>query len=150
MAGTKDVSEITELIKEYLEAYQHRDIVKLGNVVANDDNFMAFGTDEGEVWDGWEEFKTASEQLFGAMEEIHWDRDKKPMIHFSRDGNVAWFAEELAGNFVTGGEKHSCDMRISGVAEKRDGEWLIVQFHRSVAAEEHVVPYLETHGVRFD
>ncbi len=150
MAGTKDVGEITELIKDYFEAYQHRDIEALASVVANDENFMAFGTDQGEFWDGWEEFKTASEKLFGAMEEIHWERENEPKIHFSRDGNVGWFAEEMCGHFVTGGEKHSCSVRISGVAEKRDGEWKIVEFHRSVAAEEHVVPYLETHGVRFD
>jgi uncharacterized protein (TIGR02246 family) len=150
MAGEKDAGEIVTLIKDYLDAYQHRDIEALASVVVNDDNFIAFGTDQGELWQGWEEFKTASEQLFGAMEEINWERSKKPMIHFSREGHVAWFVEELEGVFVTGGEDHECDIRISGVAEKRGDEWLIVQFHRSVACEEHVVPYLETHGVRFD
>lgn len=150
MPDSKDISEITELIKDYFDAYRHRDINALAGVVANDDDFIAFGTDEGETWEGFEEFKSASEQLFGAMEEISWERSKKPWIHFSRDGNVSWFAEKLGGKFVTGGEDHECDLRISGVAEKRDGDWTIVQFHRSVACEEHVVPYLETHGVRFD
>ena len=150
MAGTKDISEINELINDYLEAYRHRDINALEGVVSNDDNFIAFGTDAGEIWEGWAEFKTASEQLFGAMEEIQWDRSGKPMVHFSHDGSVAWFVEELSANFVTGGEEHSCNVRISGVAEKRESEWKIVQFHRSVPAEDHVVPYLETHGVRFD
>ncbi|MFH1829345.1 MAG: nuclear transport factor 2 family protein [Pseudomonadota bacterium] len=144
------VNEITALIKSYLDAYQHRDIDALAAVVANDDKFVAFGTDESEVWLGWEEFKSASEKLFGAMDEIHWDREKTQRINFSRDGNTAWFVEELTGNFLTGGEKHTCDFRFSCVCEKRDGSWKIVQFHRSVPAEEHAVPYLETHGVRFD
>ncbi len=150
MAGQTNVNEITALINSYLNAYQHRDINALAAVVATDDKFVALGTDESEVWMGWEEFKTAAEKLFGAMDEIHWEREKTQKINFSRDGNVAWFIEELTGNFVTAGEKHSCDFRFSGVCEKRDGSWKIVQFHRSVPAEEHAVPYLEIHGVRFD
>jgi uncharacterized protein (TIGR02246 family) len=150
MSGMYDVTEIASLIKSYLDAYQHRDIEALASVMATDKNFLGFGTDEGEVWLGWEEYKSSTEKLFGAMEEIHWVMEQEPTVRFSRDGNVAWFTEELTGNFVTTGEKHVCDFRFSGVCEKRNGSWKIVQFHRSVPAEEHAVPYLEIHGVRFD
>lgn len=150
MAGTNDTDAIRELVNEFLEAYQHRDIDALAGVVSNSKDFFAFGTDQGETWIGWEELKTASEQLFGAMEEIHWDREQESRIHFSKAGDVAWFAEEFTGCFVTAGEKHDCEVRITGVVEKRAGDWKIVQFHRSVTPEDHAVPYLETHGVRFD
>lgn len=150
MAGANDVTAISEVIQDFLDAYQHRDIESLGEAVANDDRFMAFGTDEGEVWHGWTTFRSAAEKLFGAMEEIHWERAKSPLITVSRDGGAAWFAEEMKGLFVTAGEKHECRFRLTGVAEKRDGAWKIVQFHRSVPTEGHAVPYLETHGVRFD
>jgi ketosteroid isomerase-like protein len=150
MASTNDVARINEIIKDFLDAYQHRDIEALGAAVANDEQFIAFGTDEGEIWHGWTSFKSAAEKLFGAMEEIHWERGKTPFVNFSRDGSVAWFAEELEGCFVTFGEKHACKFRFSGVAERKNDGWKIVQFHRSVPVEDHAVPYLETHGVRFD
>lgn len=150
MAGANERDQVSEVITNFLDAYQHRDIEALGETVANDETFIAFGTDEGEIWHGWISFKSAAEKLFGAMEEIHWEREKTHYMNFSRDGNVAWFAEELRGNFVTAGEKHSCLFRFSGVAEKDEDGWKLVQFHRSVPVEDHAVPYLETHGVRFD
>jgi len=144
-----DTQAVKQLIDRYMEAYAHRNIEALSGTVAKDAEFIAYGTDESESWHGWEVYKGATEKLFGAIEEIHWDR-KEPHIRFSKDGKVAWFAEQLHGKFVISGEKHDCDFRLTGIAENQNGNWVIVQFHRSVPAHPHAVPYLEIHGVRFD
>ncbi len=149
MAENYNTKDVTDLINRYLEAYQRRDISALGDVVARDANFVAFGSDEGETWYGWDKFRTAAEQLFAFAREIHWNRGT-PRVTFSRDGNCAWFAEEMTGNFLTGEGKHECKFRLSGIAEKRGGQWVLVQFHRSVPTKEYAVPYLGMHGVRFD
>jgi uncharacterized protein (TIGR02246 family) len=149
MAERQDAQEVKSLIDRYCDAYRHRDIDSLSDVIANDPQFVAFGSDEGETWLGWEEFRSASEKLFGAIRELHWNRGT-PVIRFSRDGTVAWFTEELSACYVSANEKGECSFRFSGVAEKRSGGWVFVQFHRSVPVKGYAVPYLETHGVRFD
>lgn len=144
-----DVQGVKAVIDRYLESYRKRDINLLGKAVAADERFVAYGTDKSESWHGWESFHSVVGKLFDALEEIHWKRGETT-INFSQDGNVAWFAEELAGDFVTGGQRHHCEFRLTGVAERRAGNWVIVQFHRSVPEKEYAVPYLDTHGVRFD
>ncbi len=144
-----DTQAVKQLIDKYMEAYTQRSIDALGETVSKDAEFIAYGTDEGEAWHGWEDYKNCTEKLFGAIKELHWERGE-PHLRFSKDGNVCWFAEKLSGKFVTGGEEHECAFRITGIAEMQGGRWVIVQFHRSVPAHPHAVPYLETHGVRFD
>ncbi|MFA4875605.1 MAG: nuclear transport factor 2 family protein [bacterium] len=149
MAGKFDAQEIINIVNSYLDAYQHRNIDALGNLVAKDESFTAYGSDEGESWYGWNQFKIAAEKLFGAVEEVHWTRGE-PRVTFSRDGSCAWFAEELTGKFIAEGKKHESKFRLTGIVENRGGQWVMVQFHRSVPVKGYVVPYLETHGVRFD
>lgn len=149
MAEQYNTNDVAQLIDRYMKAYETRNVDVLAQTVSRDADFVAYGTDQGEVWHGWEMYLGATEKLFGALDDIRWQRGK-PTIRFSKDGNVAWFAEELNGKFLTGGEEHGCDLRITGIAEKRGGQWTIVQFHRSVPFTPHAVPYLETHGVRFD
>jgi len=144
-----DVAGVTALINSYMEAYNNRNIEALSDLVANDDTLVGFGTDKGESWVGWNTYRNVTEKQFAAIDEIHWDR-QKPMLHFSSDGNVAWFSEEFGGKFQCAGEEHTCAFRMTGVVEKRQAKWVIVQFHRSCPVEEFAVPYLETHGVRFD
>lgn len=140
---------IKELIDRYLDAYNARDIDALTTAVATDETLIVYGTDEGENWYGWKAFSRVTEKLFHAVEEIFWERGE-PKVFFSTDGNIAWFAEELVGRFMALGVEHRSPIRFSGVAENRDGEWKIVHIHRSVAVEGVTVPYLESHGVRFD
>lgn len=150
MAENYNANEIVEIVNRYLEAYRRRDIDELGNLVARDANFTAYGTDEGESWHGWENFKKSTEKLFKAVKELHWDRGKT-RVTFSRDGTCAWFSEEHTGHFLTAdGKKHTRNFRLTGVSEKRGGQWVLVQFHRSAPIKGFAVPYLETHGVRFD
>ncbi|MBN1282509.1 MAG: nuclear transport factor 2 family protein [Proteobacteria bacterium] len=149
MAAQYNTNDVSQLIDRFMKAYESRNIDLLAQTVARDADFVAYGTDEGEYWHGWESYRSATEKLFGALDEIHWKRGT-PMIRFSTDGKVAWFAEDLHGKFLTGGETHECNLRLTGIAENRNGQWTIVQFHRSVPFHPHAVPYLETHGVRFD
>jgi ketosteroid isomerase-like protein len=145
----RDMQGMEKLLDDFLAAYCSRNIEKVADLVANDENFVAYGTDQGEDWYGWNSFRNVTEKLFTAIVEMDWKRGKTK-INFSGDGSVAWFAEELAGTFKSPTDEHKCSFRMSGVAERRADGWVIVQFHRSVPVDEYAVPYLETHGVRFD
>jgi ketosteroid isomerase-like protein len=58
-------------------------------------------------------------------------------IHLSRSGDVAWFSAILDDCGEYKGES-GCweDTRWTGVLEKRDGRWVIVQMHFSFAADK--------------
>lgn len=144
-----DQQAVRQLLDTYLEAYRTRDIDLLGTVVAQDEQFVAFGTDRNETWHGWLAFREHLGQLFNAVQSIDWGRGNTT-VRFSKEGTVSWFTEELSGDFVVADQKHQCTFRLSGVAELRDDAWKLVQFHRSCATPEFAVPYLNTHGVRFD
>jgi uncharacterized protein (TIGR02246 family) len=145
----QDMKGVSEVIDRYLQAYAHRDINALSTTLAQDSETLGFGTDEGEFWKGWTTIRNVMEKQFGAIREINWKRGQS-QIRFSRDGNVAWFAEEMGGDFLSGSKKTTCAIRFTAVLERRANQWVIVQFHRSVPVEGFAVPYLEKHGVRFD
>jgi len=131
----RDVQGVKQTLDKYFE------------VLANDEDLVALGTDEEEVWLGWDSVRNAKERQFEAIDECCWKRGETS-IHFSRCENVAWFAEEKEGFFVVKEQHVKCDFRFTGVVENRDGRWVIAQFHRSCPVKEYAVPYLETHGAR--
>jgi uncharacterized protein (TIGR02246 family) len=145
----RDVEGVREIINRYLGAYVERNMEAMETTMAHDDTMLGIGTDENEYWQGWNAIKAAKEKQLRALTETNFRRGTT-LINFSTDGNVAWFAEELMGDFCVGEEKTTCHLRFTGVVEKRDGKWTIVQFHRSMPVKGYAVPYLETHGVRFD
>lgn len=146
----QDTKAVSEVIDRYLQAYVKRDVELLGTTLAQENETIGFGTDQGEYWKGWTTIRNVAEKQFAAFVEVDWKRGK-PNYRYSRDGKVAWYCEEMAGEFMSaGGTKTECDIRFSAVLENRNGNWLITQFHRSVPVETHAVPYLETHGVMFD
>ena len=142
-----DIQGVKQTLDKYFEAYTKRDIQLMSQVLANDEALFALGTDEEEVWRGWDDVRDAKERQFEAIDECYWKRGETT-INFSRRGNVAWFAEEKEGSFVIKEQRLKCDFRFTGVLENRDGRWVITQFHRSCPVKEYAVPYLETHGAR--
>ena len=58
-------------------------------------------------------------------------------IHFSRSGDVAWYSATLDDVVEFDGKRGGAeDIRWTGVLEKRDGTWVIVQMHASLAADK--------------
>ena len=58
----------------------------------------------------------------------------------SRD--VAWFSEVADWDLTAEGKPvHIAGSRITGVLEKRQGNWLIVQFHTSVPVATQAAQY---------
>lgn len=142
-----DVQGVKRTLDKYFEAFTKRDTELISQVLSNDENLFALGTDEEEVWRGWDSVRNAKEKQFEAITECQWERGETT-INFSHSGNVAWFAEEKEGSFVVKDQHIKRDFRFTGVVEQRDGRWVIVQFHRSCPVKECAVPYLETHGTR--
>jgi ketosteroid isomerase-like protein len=112
-----------------------KDFGLLYSVIAADADFLEVHPD-GKVVKGIEEFKKA-EAFWGSpdFKAVRYEvRDLK--IKLSRSGDVAWFAGILDDINEWKGRPASWeDTRWTGVLEKRDGRWVMVQQHFSFAAK---------------
>jgi ketosteroid isomerase-like protein len=109
----------------------NKDIDLLYSVIANDTNYIEVDPND-RVIKGFQDFKKAedfwmSDDFKAIRHEI---RDLT--INFSKSGNVAWFFCMLDDiNEWKGQPANWENARWTGVLEKRNGNWIIVQMHFS-------------------
>ncbi len=112
-----------------------KDINLLYSVIANDDDYVE--VDPGDrIVKGFSDFKNAEDFWMSPdFKAIRYEiRDLK--ITFSKSGDVAWFFCRLDDiNEWKGSPANWENTRWTGVLEKRDGRWEIVQMHFSFAGE---------------
>ena len=114
-----------------------KDRARLESIIAHDAEFFMFqprGDDTIVGWDAFVElFDFWMDPRFKATHfELHGLR-----INFSRSGDVAWFSTILDDYGEWEGRSTSWeDTRWTGVLEKRDGTWVIVQMHFSFASKQ--------------
>lgn len=115
--------------------FKDKDFDLLFSVVANDSNYLSVRP-TGNVLKGYDEFVESAE-IFKNPEFTYVRHELKDLtINFSRSGDVAWFYCVLDDINDWGGQPANWEnTRWTGVVEKRDGEWAIVQQHFSFAAE---------------
>lgn len=101
---------------------------------------ILIGTDKAEHYYGWEEMKASIEAQLALETPKLSSRNRNIII--SEGGNMAAYTELIDFSFEMNGETMSIkDVRSSGVIQKIDGEWKIVQVHTSIGSEEQVVEY---------
>ena len=91
-----------------------------------------FGTDGDEQLVGFEAILKAMKTQFDELESILINISDQN-IKINKAGNTAWFSQILNYNFIYQDENMSFEgIRFTGVLEKRDGKWVLVQGHLSV------------------
>lgn len=112
-----------------------KDINSLYGIIANDSNYLEVSP-EGKVTKGFEEFRK--------NEQIWMNPDFKAIrynitdltINFSESGETAWFFCMLDDINEWKGQPASWkNTRWTGILEKRDNKWIMVQMHFSFADE---------------
>jgi ketosteroid isomerase-like protein len=114
---------------------KNKDFDLLYSIIANDPDYLEVDPEPGLIR-GFEEFK--KNELTWASPDfkaIRYDiRDLK--IDLSEQGNVAWFYCILDDiNEWKGQPACWMNTRWTGVLEKRDGKWIMVQMHFSFAKD---------------
>ena len=105
--------------------------------LAQDADFFIFHPDSQSTVTGFEAFREMTEKVFMDEKFRATGYEIKEMkINLSRSGATAWFAGRLDdfGEY-DGGSYAWVDTRWTGVLEKRDGRWVIVQMHFSFASD---------------
>lgn len=131
--------EISQLLDNLLVATESGDFEMIAKIWLPSEDALLIGTDSGEKLDGWEEISTAIKKQFGTLEEMLISiTDQTIWIH--EDASVAWFFEELNYNFVFEEKAMTFEgIRFTGIMQKVDGKWRLVQQHLSIPAEPEMV-----------
>ena len=135
-AGQSEFERIERSVRDCIGWAKTKDFRLLNSVIANDADFLEVHPD-GAVVKGFDDFKKA-ETFWGSpdFKAVRYEiRDLK--IKLSKSGDVAWFFCILDDiNEWKGQPANWENTRWTGVLEKRDGRWVIVQQHFSFAAKD--------------
>jgi len=126
---------IEQKIRNTIEWGFGKDTTLLYSIIANDEDFLEVHPDD-RVVKGITEFRKAEkfwlDPRFKVKECKIWDLK----IHLSKDGTVAWFFCRLNDIGEWDGQPTGWEnTRWTGVLEKREGQWRMVQQHFSFAQE---------------
>ena len=129
-------AQVQSVLEQVVQANESEDMALMAKITAQDGDIVQFGSAEGYRLVGWEAFKKAMEQQFADIEKMKISvRDQVITVHHS--GSVAWFSEIMDLNCLMQDKPVSLEgVRYTGVMEKRDGSWVIVQGHLSVPVKE--------------
>lgn len=132
----EEKAAITKSIHSAIGWAKDKDFNVLYNVIADDSNYLEVQPSDRVVM-GFQEFKKG-EKFWGSphFKAIRYDiRDLK--INISNSGDVAWYYCMLDDiNEWKGQPANWENTRWTGVLEKRNGKWVIVQMHFSFADNE--------------
>tara|TARA_B100001287_G_scaffold227717_1_gene197700 strand:+ start:1052 stop:1531 length:480 start_codon:yes stop_codon:yes gene_type:complete len=134
-------NEADFVISKMWESFVQGDHKMFAETMAQDTDMVTFGTDASERWDGWDDLQKSVKNQFDAFDILHVKRMNKK-LNLSNSGEVAWFSEIVDWEFLVEGKKQIIEgVRYTGVMEKRENEWKIVQFHSSVGVSGQVIAY---------
>lgn len=130
----KDRYEVFNTINSCIGWFENKDFDLLYSVVSHDSSYISVHPSD-KVIRGFQEFETNC--MIFRNPEFKYNRHeiKDVSINFSSSGDVAWFYCIL-DDINTWRSQPVCwkNTRWTGVLEKRNGNWVIVQQHFSFAA----------------
>lgn len=115
-----------------------KNIDRLFSIVAQDEDFFVFHPDSKSTIVGFPAFKRMGERSW--MNDSFKATDyaiRELRLNFSSSGEVAWYSCMLDDHAEWNGKPGGwADCRWTGTLEKRDGRWVIVQMHFSLAKDD--------------
>lgn len=126
-----EIEEIRGTFESVIGWFENKDFDLLFSVVAHDSSYLSVHPTD-RVVRGFDEFERNSE-VFRNPEFTYVGHDLRDVvINVSRSGDVAWFFCVLDDINDLGGQPANWeDARWTGVLEKREGRWVVVQQHFS-------------------
>lgn len=124
--------KIEARIEQFFQAMNTQDLALMEDVLVRDEGMVHIGTDTGEIWRGWKELRAATREQFAGLESYEADIQDLT-IHLSASGDAAWYSHLLDARIVSRGEEQRWKgARFTGVFEKKNGQWKMVQTHVSL------------------
>jgi ketosteroid isomerase-like protein len=130
-----ELNEIAKTIDSCIGWFKDKDFDRLYSVVANDPNYISVQPTDKVIM-GYEQFLKNSEIFKNPVFKYVRHELKDLSINLSNSGDVAWFYCVLNDiNEWDGQPANWENTRWTGVLEKRNNQWVIVQQHFSFASK---------------
>jgi len=131
-------AKVEKVVRASIEWAMTKDTSLLYRSFVNDSTLFWFSPDNAGTVRGFDAFKQQVEQVFmnPAFKAVG-SEFKNLDIHFARSGDVAWYSCILDDRNTWNGRPANWEnVRWTGVLEKRDGAWMIMQMHFSYSEED--------------
>jgi ketosteroid isomerase-like protein len=130
-----EIQEITKTIDGCIGWFKNKDFELLFSVIVHDSNYLSIHP-TNRVVKGFAQFEQNSQVYRNPDFKYVRHEIKDLTINLSRSGNVAWFYCILDDMNTWKGQPANWEnTRWTGVLEKRDDRWVIMQQHFSFASE---------------
>ena len=120
--------ELSLLIREWYYAASEGKVEAFLNYFLKNETAFYIGTYPNEVWYGYEQIKDNIEENFQTYGK--WTVMSKN-LQTHRNGDTAFFTDEVELSARFGGSSIADDARMSGVLVMENGQWKIAQVHFS-------------------
>ena len=123
-------AEVTQVLARIVEAAGRRDAELALEFFADDPDVFLYGSGVDEARKGPAEIRAQIERDLSQSDAWSWTLGQQSI---SSAGDVAWTAGDVVIRVVVGDRTLDVPHRLTTVLERRDGKWLILQMHLSVA-----------------
>ncbi|MDD5264549.1 MAG: nuclear transport factor 2 family protein [Candidatus Bipolaricaulis sp.] len=129
---------IAEVIRNSILWALTKDVAMQQDTMAHDEDLFILWTGSTHMTSGWKEHEKSFETLMDPRFQAVRTEVRDLVIHLSRSGDVAWYSATLDDVVSWDGKvsRFGEGLRWTGVLEKRDGRWVIVQMHASLAVDK--------------
>lgn len=128
----QEKEKVALVLEKYVIANEKQDIDLVHDIWAAAPDIVVFGTNSDEKLIGWDVIKSAIQKQFDSFEDTYISVHDQ-VISINESGNTAWFSEVLNYNYIYQGEAKQFEgLRFTGVLEKINEDWFIVQSHMSI------------------
>ena len=124
-------AQVKGVLDDYVRAVETEDMELYANNMAHDATMMNFGG-FGNPIVGWEALKKVMDGQNAALSETKITVSDLA-IHVSEDGKMAWATSLWNLKAKMGENPVELPIRCSWVLEKRNNNWTIIHFHKSMA-----------------
>lgn len=130
-----------QVLENFNRAHEEKNIDLLLSCFSDRPDIIILGTDEDELWVDKVSMAAAQKRAYDTFSKVKLsERDK--LLKMCKSGNQAWFYMKVNWYVESRGKKFSFDgIRTTGVLERENGNWRIVQLHTSLPVKGQVVEY---------
>ncbi len=124
--------EVKTTIEQFFNSMDTQDLEAMQKLIPKKEATIHVGTDEGEIWKGWQVLNDATKEQFEGLE--YYKADIRDLtINVAESGNVAWYFHKLDAEIKSRGNiTRWKGARFTGVLQKTDGQWVMAQTHVSI------------------
>ena len=132
----KEKAAVAKVIQDSIRWALTKDRALQESTMAHDEDLLVIWTDSKSAVSGWTEYAKLYDGWMSPRFKATLTEVRDLQVHLSRSGDVAWYSATLddLGEWDGKPVGHR-DIRWTGVLERRDGKWVVVQMHGSVGTD---------------